>query len=293
MSTFNGEKYLKEQIDSIFQQSYQNIQIVVRDDGSIDNTINILNSYKSEKFNWYSGNNLGPAKSFMDLIFNSPSSDYYAFSDQDDFWYSTKIEAAVNELEKQNDKIPTLYYCRKRITDDKLQVLGNGQDMFYENLTFGFSLMKCTVAGCTMVMNDALVKLIKKYPVPKKFVMHDIWILLVALAFGKVISDNNIYMDYRQHDNNFYGALTNFKSVFLRRLKALSKHRYDRERSDMAREFLNTYNSILSPREKKYLTCLSNLNMKNKLICIFSSYFKGENFIHSFLLKILFLLGWI
>ena len=88
MSTYNGEKYLSEQLNSLLLQENVNIKILIRDDGSTDNTHKILNFYSSNypNISWYTGENKGPALSFMDLLFNAPESDYYAFCDQDDVW---------------------------------------------------------------------------------------------------------------------------------------------------------------------------------------------------------------
>lgn len=88
MSTYNGEKYLKEQLDSILNQEQVDLKLLIRDDGSTDGTVNILKEYENSHTNikWYSGLNLGCGKSFFQLVLDAPKSDYYAFVDQDDVW---------------------------------------------------------------------------------------------------------------------------------------------------------------------------------------------------------------
>ena len=87
LSTYNGERYIKEQIESLLKQENVKVSILVRDDGSTDGTINILNEYQKQgKLKWYTGENLKPAKSFMNLVENAPEYEYYAFCDQDDVW---------------------------------------------------------------------------------------------------------------------------------------------------------------------------------------------------------------
>ena len=87
LSSYNGEKYIEEQLNSIFNQTYDNISILVRDDNSKDGTVKILEKYAAQgKLKWYSGENLGCAKSFWDLLCNFGESDYYAFCDQYDVW---------------------------------------------------------------------------------------------------------------------------------------------------------------------------------------------------------------
>lgn len=119
MSTYNGEKYLKEQIDSILAQKNVEVTIRVRDDGSTDGTIRILEEYqKCGKLNWYSSTNMGPAKSFLDLVYNAPLKyDYYAFCDQDDYWKEDKLYKAIERLEHFDDK-PALYHCELEIVDE-------------------------------------------------------------------------------------------------------------------------------------------------------------------------------
>lgn len=289
MSTYNGEMYLEEQIISILNQTEKDIFILVRDDGSSDKTIRILNKYKGEKLDWYNGENVGPANSFMDLVYKAPESDYYSFSDQDDFWYRNKIEKAISKLKVNK---PMLYYCRKRITDERLMPLCDGIDMYEEELSLGFSLMKCTVAGCTMVFNHELRKKLLLYK-PRNIVMHDVWVLLVALALGEVIGDNQVLIDYRQHRNNFYGGETDKIKIFIDRLKHIVNHSNNHERSQMALEILTGYSELIKNEDKKYLELITNLNFKNKINIIFSNYFNRKSFIDTLMIKILIFLGWI
>ena len=101
MSTYNGEKYLQVQLDSILSQENVDLELLVRDDGSTDSTKTILERYQSEgKLTWYSGKNKKPAYSFFDLLGKCKDADYYAFADQDDFWHEDKLINAIKRLEK-------------------------------------------------------------------------------------------------------------------------------------------------------------------------------------------------
>lgn len=96
MSTYDGENFLRDQIESILNQEDVYVHLIVRDDGSKDRTINILEEYQSRgKLEWYSGKNLGSARSFLNLVSKSPDNEYYAFSDQDDVWFSKKLKRAI------------------------------------------------------------------------------------------------------------------------------------------------------------------------------------------------------
>lgn len=123
LSTYNGEKYLKEQIDSVLSQKNVNVNILVRDDGSYDETKTILQKYQDEgKLKWYTGNNLKATYSFLDLLHNTPKADYYAFCDQDDVWNENKLIMAINKLENLPKYKPALYTGRLNITDSELNI---------------------------------------------------------------------------------------------------------------------------------------------------------------------------
>ena len=98
MSTYNGERFLKEQLDSILQQQDVDVRLCVRDDGSTDGTMDILLEY-ADAIELTIGNNFGVGNSFMSMVYSANlESDYYAFSDQDDIWMPDKLISAVDEL---------------------------------------------------------------------------------------------------------------------------------------------------------------------------------------------------
>lgn len=125
LSTYNGEKYIEQQINSLLKQTYKNINIYVRDDGSKDGTLEILKKYeeKGEIF-LIQGKNIGFINSFMELLKKVEKADYYSFCDQDDVWNEDKIERAVRALEKEdNDKI-LLYASNYEFYDSNMEFLG-------------------------------------------------------------------------------------------------------------------------------------------------------------------------
>ena len=119
LSTYNGEKYLKEQLDSVLNQKDITLNFLVRDDGSTDSTIDILKQYEKEgKIKLIVGKNIGYKKSFYELAKLAPLSDYYAFCDQDDVWDDDKLITAVNMLERENNSIPLLYFSALRVVNN-------------------------------------------------------------------------------------------------------------------------------------------------------------------------------
>ena len=211
MSIYNGEKYIKEQLDSIFAQKNVNFTLFIRDDGSIDNTLNIINEYRKKYSNIVlieSEENLGPAMSFMKLLefaYFYNNYDYYSFSDQDDIWLEEKLAKAIEKIKNYDE--PTLY-CSNQIIFQKNKEL---------SLRFSeipdFSLIKRLhtndISGCTCVFNRMLAKNLVESGIPSReildFRLHDSWIVLFSLVSGQLFYDRNSYIKYRIHDNNFAG----------------------------------------------------------------------------------------
>lgn len=211
LSAYNGEKYLCEQINSILEQTYSDISLIVRDDGSNDTTCEILKEYADDdKLIWYAGENLGCAKSFWHLLCNCKEADYYAFCDQDDVWDTDKIKIAVDMLKSEDSNIPLLYCSMVRVTDESLNYKYDYKYEFLDEkyLAYYPNSLACNIApGCTFVFNDKLRKILAQYDCDKYGInIHDWNAYAVASCFGKVIYDNQTHMSYRQHSSNAIGA---------------------------------------------------------------------------------------
>ena len=206
LSTYNGEKYLEEQIESLRKQVGVDFSIFVRDDGSTDNTKSILEKYAKEgALIWYDGENIKPAHSFFDLMKNASEFDYYAFCDQDDVWANNKLFMAIEKLNKCEVKTPSMYFSRAQLVDERLNTI-KSKNYPKDKFTFGTALIRNNVTGCTMVFNKTLLELVNHYN-PKYLSMHDHWIYVLCLALnGNIIYDANSYIKYRQHESNACGA---------------------------------------------------------------------------------------
>lgn len=215
MSTYNGEKYLPQQIDSVLAQEGVNVSLLVRDDGSSDKTREILNKYNKEgKLTWYGGENIKPALSFMDLIFKASDSDFYAFCDQDDVWDGDKLKIAIQNILPTVD-IPSLYISATRVVNKDLTYIRDDRKKGF-NFTFEESLFRNPATGCTMVFNRLLFNIVKMYK-PDFLIMHDSWIYRICFAIeGKVIFDSEPHISYRQHGDNVIGAS---QKTFLHKLR--------------------------------------------------------------------------
>lgn len=224
LSSYNGEQYLKEQLDSIWAQTGDfSLDIWVRDDGSTDTTQALLAQYAAEnKLQWYTGENLGPARSFLDLVRHCPGYDYYAFSDQDDRWNPDKLERAIRAL--QDKQGPALYAANARLVDRALNPLGrstHSQSPHYDYYTL---VCGASVLGCTCVFNKALAQAVQEKPLPEDLIMHDYYLaVLCAFLGGAVIYDHNPVMDYRQHGENVVGTQWTKTAALKNRLRRITK----------------------------------------------------------------------
>lgn len=207
LSSYNGEKFIKEQIDSILAQRGDfSLDLWVRDDGSSDSTTQILEEYaQAGKLRWYTGNNLKPAKSFMDLLLHCPGYDYYAFADQDDYWYPEKLQIGLDLLKDITG--PAISFANARLVDGSLQPLGRNVYKNPPQKDFYSLVCGSNIIGCTMVLNSTLARMAQEKPMPEELFMHDYYLLnLCTLYDGTVVYDPMPHMDYRQHGGNVIGA---------------------------------------------------------------------------------------
>lgn len=245
MSSYNGELYIKEQIDSILRQKNVDVYLYVRDDGSTDKTVSIIKSYlkRGNVFFLKGKENLGPGQSFMQLLYTVGKAGeylYYAFADQDDIWKDEKLMYAVKMLD--NDKKPQLYCSNQIIYED-----GKEKGLRFNetpDLTLIGHMTHNNICGCTMLLNNALVSEIIKHDWPKRGIlnlrMHDAVIFLIALLVGEIKYDERSYILYRIHENNTVGIKKN--NLFDRISRALKKGLpYKNLRMATARFLLDNY----------------------------------------------------
>ena len=210
MSTYNGMTYIEEQIESILSQKNCDVHLLVRDDGSTDATLDILKSYeKKGSLTLISDNiNLGPAKSFLKLLEMAPDDGYYAFSDQDDYWNSDKLERALEMLtQAEENNMPLVYYSNSDVVDQNLNSTGKKVYSGKQKPTLERVLCGYGIQGCTMVLNKALRDIFLSVDMSKERIgMHDFFLCdLCMVCGGKILYDDFATMKYRQHESNVVG----------------------------------------------------------------------------------------
>lgn len=234
MSTYNGERFLREQIESLLHQNWKNLEILIRDDGSNDRTPDILQEYgaKYNNIKIFLEKNQGVNRSFFALLEKSDA-DYVAFCDQDDIWLEEKLESAVRKLKREQG--PALYCSNKILVDSKGNLMQK-QDRKTRVPGFGNAVVECICTGCTAVMNRKLAEIIKDR-LPRNAILHDWWCYLAAAYVGKVIFDEQAYIKYRQHEKNVVGAKAGFwgevraKAAYLKK----SRGKLEKQLTDFAR----------------------------------------------------------
>lgn len=210
MSTYNGAKYLPEQIQSILAQEGTDVTLWVRDDGSKDATKEIIGEFAERTpshVRFTPGVPFGIGRSFMSLVYGADeTADFYAFSDQDDIWDQDKLRIASQALAPYQD-VPALYVCNQRCVSTEGEFLYQRFPADFPKQELHNALLSNLYAGCTMVWNQALMNLLKdetRRP-PLEFFenrIHDAWTTCLACATGQIIYDSACHMSFRRHNSN-------------------------------------------------------------------------------------------
>lgn len=300
LSTYNGEKYLEEQLDSLLAQENVSIQILIRDDGSKDNTVFILHKYASEypsKISVTTGSNLGVKQSFYELLSMASSEyDYYAFCDQDDVWLSNKLSNAIYKLQEIRNE-PGMYCSSTQMVNEQLEPIKVWPTQPSKKLSLYNSLIENTCVGCTIVLNPEAMKLIKQNPpeIIDNMIMHDWWMYLAISALGKVVFDTNPGILYRQHQNNVLGgASESFLMKWINRAKRFWKGKNHYILSIQAQEFLKVFYEQLNEQQKDEIERLLRSGHKNiamRFFYIMNTKLYRQSNIDNVVFKLLFVLG--
>jgi glycosyltransferase involved in cell wall biosynthesis len=256
LSTYNGERYLRPLLDSLGSQGYPDLSILIRDDGSIDNTPALLREYASRLKNVavVHGEHLGFVQSFFTLLgLASRTSKYLALCDQDDVWQADKVSRAVELLSACPPNLPALYCSRLALVDENLKPL-RLSEMPAKGLSFRNALVENHVVGCTSLFNQSALQLLT--PVPSACVSHDWWIYLVASAFGAVVYDREPRILYRQHPHNVFGISSSVLDRWKTKLRGFLNDGKSRLIVKQAEEFRRIYGSALTDEHRKVINRL-------------------------------------
>ncbi|MCR5202700.1 MAG: glycosyltransferase family 2 protein [Lachnospiraceae bacterium] len=304
LATYNGEKYIKEFLDSLKNQSYTNWDLVVFDDESTDETVNIINEFKKNVSNEITVkvNNPGTKsakKNFIELLKYAAKEDsieYVFTADQDDYWHEDKI----SEFDKFIDKLisktseeevlskPILIHSDLRVVDEKLETIAESMFEYanlYKNIGLRKLIVQNNVTGCAMLVNKALLKGIYEAlnKDSDKIIMHDYFLAIYAKVFGEMYFIDKALVSYRQHSDNSVGAKGAHSVIrLLKRLKeGKSIYRAQMEESYIQAEyFYNCFSYMVKgPTDEIVIRKLRFIRAYGELKD--SSSFKRKNFFAS------------
>lgn len=272
ISTYNGNKYIQEQMDSLQSQVGVNLKIVIRDDGSTDDTLSVIGEYANKYHNItiISEPNCGVEESFNRLCkyaLNHVKADYYAFCDQDDVWDDDKLKLAIEQLANFSNDKPNLYFSNLRKVDENLNFIG---DLYRDNEVFtdrSKTLVQIFTYGCTCVFNRTALEYYCRKDQQNTF--HDNWIYCICSYLGNVIYDQAGHIQYRQHGNNLSGQHSSGLSLLISRLTRPFKGNLGHDFEIMANQLLQFENEIRPddlPLIKKISSYRDNLTSKLSLL---------------------------
>ena len=255
MATYNGEKYLKEQIESIINQSYDNWTLLIRDDKSKDNTVSIIEEYERKdsriKLLRDKKANLGFVKNFEELLNNSQK-EFIMFSDQDDYWEKDKIKNYI-EILKKNESL--LKIIKQKFINSVVAREKDTNSYFFSYI----------VQGSTVMINKRMKEI--SIPFLKAVTLHDRYFHLLAEFFGNRIFIDKTLTKYRQHADNKIGAKGNILK------KILKKRYFDSEDRKLILEIKEKYKEKMKKEKKveidKYLKITDR--KKNRFMRFFLS----------------------
>lgn len=271
LATFNGELYIDSLLDSICTQTYTAWRLLIRDDCSSDCTTIKIKSFTDRHPNKVivldnENKRLGVVGNFNALL-NKSSAQYVMFADQDDVWLPNKIELTLSKAIECDNNMPLLVHTDLCVVDKNLRQLSDSLWSYQaidptRAVKLKDLMVQNVVTGCTMLINRSLAEI--AMPIPDESKMHDWWIAMVAVAFGKIEFIPQSTILYRQHDNNDTGAkrwnLSNsFKYIFLG--GKLHKKIIDTE--NQALIFLKTYQNKLTNHQAVTLKMFGTLDKKN------------------------------
>ena len=213
LPTYNGEKYIKEQIDSILNQTYKDIKLIISDDGSSDNTVNILKQYEQQDSRielYIQPKNMGVVKE-IEFLLQKVETPFYMLADQDDYWLPEKVEKSLETLIKNN---ADLVFGDLEVVDENLNTIypSFGDFMLLNRKihkyldSYKVNYLYNCVTGCTVLAKRETIQYIIPIPAKSKYLIHDHWISIMVSLNGKLAYMDEKYIKYRQHGNNQVGT---------------------------------------------------------------------------------------
>ena len=304
MATYNGEKFIKDQIESIISQTVSDWVLYINDDGSQDNTISIVEEYCEkypEKIVLMKNETdmHGAASNFFELMQKVPKAEWYALCDQDDIWYEDRLEkmilAAESSEHQEYKTLPVIVFGQAEVVDEKLNLIcdslveciGIDFSKHVDNLEIGIHTFFNAIHGCTMIYNSILhEKVLKTLSLELVYEMsylrgHDSWLTEVCAWFGKIIYLEQKVIRYRQHSQSVTGEGKRIWKSFLEQL-VNKRDKFNKVRAYRVRMikkielFENIFEDELSVQQKEQIErLLSTICHKSRIYSLCNGWKNG------------------
>ena len=292
LGTYNGERFLDEQIESIFEQDYGNFKLIIRDDGSVDETLNIISKWKGlypQKIEVIEDElgNLGPIQNFG-LLMQNTDAQYICFSDQDDKWLPHKLSdqlTAIKKIEEDNPQTPVMVYSDMLLCDKDMKIqcpslMENDRLNTWENKPNRLLIQNVPYA-CSTIINRSLLEL--ALPIDQRALMHDHWLALISSMLGKLWFLDKALLYHRIHGlNASRGGSVHKKEVSNKMIDKLNNSNFNlylKKQATQAQAILEQYHSKLSQQQKDMLLDFIALSetsgIKRKWLIIKNRFFKN------------------
>lgn len=278
LCTFNGARYLNEQLSSIADQKYKNWRLFVSDDGSTDQTMELLyafrDQYTKDKVIIFEGPKKGATKNFLSLInLVHQKCEYFAFCDQDDIWHTDKLSRATAILGAALGRRPFLYCSSSTYISQSGNYL-QGSYIFKNPPSFKNALVQSIAGGNTMVFNKVAASILAKTPLNINLVAHDWWIYILVMGCGgQVYYDSNPTVDYRQHSGALVGENRTLRAKLIR-IKKLLDGRF-RVWNDQNTKGLEILSNQLTPENFTTFSWFQKLRSKSLLMRVYAFFRSG------------------
>ena len=261
MAVYNGEAYLKQQLDSLLQQQYPATEIIILDDCSTDDSANIIQQFVSPNIpiHYYKNEvNKGPLYTFRKLV-SYCTGDYIAFCDQDDIWLPNKLDICMQQMQLLPTQLPAVVFTDLSLINNNNQIIQASFWKYYgiypQQTSFANVLFNNVITGCSTLINKAMAQEINR--MPDEAILHDHWIALIAYSFGQFYSLDTPTVLYRAHNNSVtQKAKLSLQSRFFNTVKSnpdFLKH------IQQARAFKQLYNNRLKPQQQQTLRYFTGL----------------------------------
>lgn len=290
MAVYNGSAYIREQIDSILNQTYENWHLTISDDGSTDGTDLIADEYAAKYpeqiTRVYSGVRFGNARDHFMWLSENCTSRYMLYSDQDDVFNPEKMSRLMNAMQNAERQwgrdLPILVFSDQTVVDEKLNVIEPSlmrcQKQAFDSFDYHALLIQNVVTGGAMMVNRPLCSLAVQCRSRERIIMHDWWIAATAARFGKIIYLDEPLSLYRQHGGNSVGAKRVGSAGYIAGM--IGNLRGVREmilrKKSQAGVFEETYTALLTAEDRQFLSRMKQSRSGIRF------YLKNRGYIHGF-----------